>query len=116
MGIKSLEVEDDVRFEIHHYAKRNRLVHSEVENLINDAEFDALAAQIVKDKENLSNLYGGDAQIQRQYRAAIARIEEEYFDECFRAQNGVFKCFLTEKAESKRRADVAKAKRAVVAP
>ncbi len=53
-------VPEDVRFKIQHYAKRNALAHSEVKNLINNADFDLLARLILKDRKNLVEIYGNN--------------------------------------------------------
>ena len=46
-----------VRFKIHHHAKPNNLVHSEVEKM-DHAQFEALGRQIVADKTNLTEMFG----------------------------------------------------------
>ena len=69
---------EDIRFEIHHYAKRNRLVHSNVKMMINKGHFGPLAHQIVNDKRRLTELYSDSRRVIA-YRLAIGRLESEWY-------------------------------------
>lgn len=96
---------EDVRFEIQHYAKRNALAHSEVKNLINSADFDLLARQIIKDKKTLVEIYGNNPGRQVGYRLAIGRVEEDWFDQpCYIDRNGKVRYVLSDKAIKKQKA------------
>ena len=92
----------DVRFEIASYAKRNSLVHSNVESLILEARFAELATHIVRDKENLNKLYGDNPRIVIDYRLAIGRLESEWFNApSFRNHDGIVRCIPSEKARKR---------------
>ena len=92
---------DDIRFEIHYYAKRNRLVHSNVKAMINSARFGALAEQILADKRRLGQIYG-DNRRSLDYRLAIDRLEGEWFDKpSFIGNDGVVHFMPNAKAQAK---------------
>jgi len=94
----------DVRFGIQHYAKRNALAHSEVENLINTAEFETLARQILKDKQNLVEIYGNNPGRQAGYRLAIRRVEEDWFEQpCHIGKDDRVRYILSDNAIIKKR-------------
>jgi hypothetical protein len=95
----------DVRFEIQHYAKRDALAYSKIKNLINTAEFETLARQIIKDRQNLAEIYGNNPGRQVGYRLAIGRVEEEWFDQpCYIEKDGRVRYVLSDKALKKQKA------------
>lgn len=95
----------DVRFEIQHYAKRDALAYSMIKNLINTAEFETLARQIIKDRQNLAEIYGNNPGRQVGYRLAIGRVEEEWFDQpCYIENDGRVRYVLSDKALKKQKA------------
>ena len=91
-----------VRFEIHHYAKRNNLVYSEVKKMINHAQFEALGRQIVAGKRILKEMSGDNTRMVVEYRLAIGHLENEWFKSaCWLDQDGVFHINMNERAIAK---------------
>lgn len=104
-----------VRFKIQHYAKRNALAHAEVKNHINSADFDALAPQIIKDKQNLVKIYGNNPGRQVGYRLASGRVEEEWFDRpCYIGKDGRVCYTLSDKAIKKQKAVHANLRKSII--
>ena len=94
----------DIRFEIHHYAKRNQLCHSEIKELIKNAQFEALGRQIVADKRKLNEMYEDNPRVVVEYRLAIGRLEEEWFkSSCWLGRDGAIHIDLSDKAIAKMR-------------
>ncbi|KAL8819568.1 MAG: hypothetical protein Q9191_007709 [Dirinaria sp. TL-2023a] len=94
---------EDIRFEIHSYAKRNRLVHSNIKTMINRGDFGDLAEQIVLDKRRLTELYTDSRKVIA-YRLAIGRLEDEWYEKkSYIDDNGKIKFLLNEKGQAKMR-------------
>ncbi|KAL8734971.1 MAG: hypothetical protein Q9181_002994 [Wetmoreana brouardii] len=90
---------EDVRFEIRKYAKRNQICHSEVKKMIDRAQFQHLGEQILRDKATLNDIYGQNTGTVIDYRMAIGRIQDEYFDRLYRDKEGFVHWRPTKKAE-----------------
>ena len=92
---------EDIRFEIQYYAKRNRLAHSNVKEMVNKADFYSLASQILADKKRLGEIYGDTSRV-LDYRLAIGRLESEWYEKpSYYDKEGVLRIQLNAKGRAK---------------
>ncbi|KAL8946983.1 MAG: hypothetical protein Q9222_006683 [Ikaeria aurantiellina] len=89
-----------ISFEIKEYTKRNQQSHNGLRGLIDAAAWPELAAQIIKDKEKLQEIWQADPHGKRQMMNCIEAVQKEWFKDCF--HSGRFVRFeLTDKAQKK---------------
>ena len=69
----------DFRWEIHTYARRNLLCHSNITHLIHSCDWQRLAERTSKDLATLQYAYPGRGKEQMEMRKTIKRFQAEYF-------------------------------------
>lgn len=70
-----------IRYQILAYAERNNVCHNGIQSMVNNAEFDDLAMQIVEDKAALNAIYEGTRpRDQIDLRGVIGRVQSMWFE------------------------------------
>ena len=96
--------ERDARFEIAAYAKRNTLCHCSVEDMIDNADWEKLAEQIFRDKQKLIETWGDNSELVLQYRLAVGRFEDKWFEHTsYIDHGGRLRYLINDKAQQKSR-------------
>ena len=92
---------EDLKWEIVTYAKRNRLSHNGIGQLLDNCQWDRLAERISSDLGVLGMVFPGRGSEQIAMRRAVKRFEKEWFDSVVRLESGCIVSQPNERARKK---------------
>ena len=90
----------ELTWEIHAYARRNLMAHSNMKHLINHCEWRNLAERICNDLATLHRIYPGRGSDQIEMRRTIKNFQSQYFNYICRSVTGEIIFELNTKAEA----------------
>lgn len=97
---KSKMTPKELTWEIHTYARRNLMAHSNMKYLINHCEWKNLAERMCNDLATLHRIYPGRGYDQIEMRRTIKKFEGQYFVYICQSKTGEIVFELNTKAES----------------